>query len=210
MDPDFGIKTWYLKPTFYAKILWVAMSAAAAIYVIVLMSMDFQEYYKVVIGSGSGTLALFIFFFILISVAGNLLYYYKVLPKFGKYVLYVSSATTAITLLFAIIYAAVFGNNENLKKTENEITNFNFNAKTENERRLKKWFQDKYGAGQEATTNYVKNRTTRAGSALIGLLLTWFLLQCALLFIFLQERDYEGLGGNTDPIITQEDNKNSN
>ena len=201
MDPDFGITTWYLKPTFYAKIVWAVLSVAAIIYEIVLISMDLDKYYKTVVGEGSGVLAVFILIFTMISCAGNVFYYFRTFPHFGKKVLYGACGTTAITLIFGIIYAAVFGATNHEQEVINTINSYNFKHGGEP---LVDWFEQHIG-GSSDIKKYADNRCTGAGSALLGLLITWFILQCVLLFVFLQENDYVGLG-NIQPVRADDKN----
>ena len=201
MDPDFGIRTWYLKPTFFVKIIWALMSVAALIYEIVLISMDLDKYFKNVVGNGSGVLAVFVLIFTIISSACNVFYYFRTFPHFGKIVLYTGCGATAITLIFGIIYAAVYGSTNHEQDVMNTINNYNLMHGGEP---LAEWYDQHIGTA-ENLKKYVDHRCTGAGEALLGLLITWFILQGLLLFIFLQENDYVGLG-NIEPVKADSNN----
>lgn len=197
MDPDFGIRTWYLKPSFYFKLLWGILSLSIVIYNIVLCWMTFDSYFNRAVGTGPGTLAIFIFIFVIISIAGNVITMFKLIPRFHNIILYASCGTTVFTMILGIIYASVFGNNTYEDKADQKAFSYLFKYPNNPETI---WFK-KHIAGSDvgALYDYCDRRCTGAGEALLGLLITWFILQCFLLFVYLQENELAGYAA-TEPL----------
>lgn len=198
MDPDFGIRTWYLKPTFYLKIVWCLISLAVFIYTCVLLWMTNDPFFPKVVGTKQFTLSVFIFILIIISCLGNVFYHFKILKQFSTKILYGAAITTALSMILGISYAAAFGTEKYEDKTYQKIWTYYIMHPTASEVQwMKKHIE---GDDMGAFAKYTDNRCTGAGETLLGLLITWFILQCLLLFVYLQEDEYEDFG-NTAPLV---------
>ncbi|EAY23508.1 hypothetical protein TVAG_071720 [Trichomonas vaginalis G3] len=202
MDPNCGVKTWYLKPTFYFQILWAVFSFVIIIYNIVLLSKTTDGFFNRAVSSGPSTIAVFILIFVILSVVGNCLSIFRLFRKYKKLILYGSCVTSAFTMILAIIYASVYGNQSYEKDTaDKEIIRYMYkypnNPETIN---FKKHIT---GKEVDAIYNYNDARLTHAGKILLGLLITWFLQQCCLLFIFIQDDEYAEVG-NSQPLTAND------
>ena len=203
MDPDFGIRTWYLKPTFFLKIIWGLLSIAALIYLIVLLWMDMDPFFPKACGTNQFSLALFLFLFIVLSSIGNVFYIFKnfgFLQKIKRYltkILYVAAVTTGISMILAISYAGAFGTQKHEEDAHTKIMLYYFSHPTSDEA---KWLSKHLDNGSvTAFRDYADHRCTGAGEVILGMIIPWFILQCVLLFIFLKEDEYEEFG-NTTPL----------
>jgi len=200
MDPDCGVRTWYLRPTFYMRIAWLIVSLIALVYVVVLVWMTNDPFFPKAMDSWPLFLAILILISIIVSITGNVMYYFKKLPDYSTAILYSACGTTALSMIFGIIYAMVFGNTTYENKVIKQCHSWLFLKGTDPATVwLKKHLFSDAEQQENQIINYADNRCTGAGETLLSILITWFIIQCLILYIHLQDDEYKDVA-NTAPL----------
>ena len=187
-DINFGIKTWYLQPTFFVKILSALFSAILQIIIFVIAARAADKLWKNAVGKGEILCMGLLTIFLVASVLLFLFYFYKIFPDFTIYMFFASIASVCLFTLLFFISCGVFGTQSKLKSATNELNTYINGHLTE--KCVINFIKDKNIHSDDFLSvleEYTKSRTTSAMSLLMPFSFIWILLMAVLYFVVLYE-----------------------
>ncbi|KAH0793740.1 hypothetical protein GPJ56_002292 [Histomonas meleagridis] len=179
-DPDFGISSWYLKPTFFLKIVCGIISGAFLIYLIILDVMVNDVFFPVACTGTPRNIAITITIFLLLICILYPIYAFK----FGQYKVYGLigfSVFAVIILVLSISYAVSFAGSQVFDKYYEKAMTY---ASTHPKESRTDYFKEatKYELAtsdlerRKSCLTYFNNRLHDAGEIVLGLSVTCFIL----------------------------------
>lgn len=206
-------KPWYMRPTFFVKVLWCIFSVVMFILAAAFSSKVNDQFFPKLLGKLSFNLLVVIAIFMLLVIVSSALIYFNVLPNLRNYNIYGLEILTSILLSICISFIAQRGTPGYRTRAILAVENYLFDDQNANEVAFK-WFEEKYfkaGLTQKAKADiiydYVDGRTEDMGSALLGCMLVWILFDALLLYLFIAQNDcYDSFkqdGGTTsEPLYS--------
>lgn len=205
MDPNFGITNQYLRPSFLIKVVTGIFAFATLIYMFVLDKCLYEYVWRKPVSNGNMAAAT-TFFFILAIIVAVLIHFSIVekIPVIGSNILYQILAAAGFAL-FALLFALIFGIKNSSSSYKNELCNAKngkffiyWEQKHASDEKYKEW-EIKH-PGTLDRNRYFSNRTTKAGSTVLGLFITLTVLYAVVLFYFYQDDNSAGFTNINDPI----------
>ena len=186
-DINFGIKTWYLQPTFIVKILSILLSAVLLIVIFVISSKFSDKLWKSQVGKSQIIISTILFLTLILTVIFYLFYFYKIFPSYSIHCFFISLASSVLYFIFLIIFIISFGRNSRKDKLIQKVWNFIKNERNKNN--CQKWFIDKYCKNmlKQAVNEYVNERTVKCTKTLLVISIVWLMVIAVLFFITIFE-----------------------
>ncbi|OHS96476.1 hypothetical protein TRFO_37332 [Tritrichomonas foetus] len=205
-DLNFGIKTWYLQPTFIIKISSVLFSVILQIVLFVLAARASDQLWKISIGRGECVTFLFLTVFLIATVLFFLFYFYKIFPNYSIYMFFASAGAAVLYVIFLFICCIAFCTKSNLSKSSSLIIGFIQNN-PENKYVIAFLKKNNINSLSDSTLNeavkkYAELRTTKTMSLLMPFSLIWIVLIVLLDFtaLFESKDAEEGQNSTTKPL----------
>lgn len=195
-DLDFGIKTWYLKPSFYVKVVCGILSLSFIVYLIVLESKVNDIFFPTACSGVPRNLVAAIIFFLIMTAAMCVVYFKKLL----QYKLYATIAficSEILILVLCISYSASFHGSSNFDKYYRKAMDYtllNPNDKSVDYFRSKTNYDKASGEieRRELCYSYLHQRLGGACLTIIWLSLTWFItFSFVILDSYMREESYD-------------------
>ncbi|KAK8886317.1 hypothetical protein M9Y10_041779 [Tritrichomonas musculus] len=200
-DLNFGIKTWYLQPTFFVKIGSALISFILMIILFVVISRSSDSIYKAAIGRSECICFMLLAILLLLTVICFLFYFYKIYPDYSIYLFFASAGSSIFYVLIFFICIIAFCTKGKCKKytqilvlycqnnyAEKVVTNF-----------LSKYKTDITSPDfNSIVEKYVKGRTTQTSNLLMPVSLIWIILIIFLFFTVLFESKDSEDGRNSN------------
>ena len=197
-DINFGIKKWYLMPTFYIKI-GAALFSLILLIVLFVLSANFSDsLWKEIAGKSQLIFSALLVVCLIVSVLGFLFYFYKIFPDYSIHCFFLSLATTVIYLILVFFFAIFFGSKSRQDMLSSKINDFI--VQNENDKKSI-WFKNKYKVTEknlkECIQKYVSERTSQASKLIIIFSMIWLIFVAFLFFVTLFENGDDSTGENT-------------
>ena len=188
-DLDFGVKTWYLKPSFIARVINAILSIIITIYLFNCCVLLSDHIYKEAISKFPLALCSILAISIIISTVSFIVMIFRLAAEFQFYISITSvcSALLFIALELAFIFActtssalnsAEFSMLKYLKENENKSEVADFLTKLNSNLTIGK-------AIDKPLKVYLMERTTDIGSALFAMSFIWTLVSLYIYYYFL-------------------------
>lgn len=189
-DINFGVKTWYLKPTFLIKIGTALMSLSLVLYILIITNRFADVLWKQVIGRSHIIQCMFMTFTVIGVAVAFLFYFYKIFGENSLLCFFVSISLGVIYVIEFIVFCGMFAShskwNEYTDQVINHVSNTTDAAST--------WFLEKYNAKTSDSSalskivqDYCYSRTVGVKTALLLMSMIWVILYVLLLFVVLFE-----------------------
>lgn len=204
MDPNCGITNQYLRPSFLIKVITGVFAFATLIYMFVLDKCLYEYVWRKPIHNGN-IAATTTAFFILTIIVAFLIHFgvFDKIPLIGDnrlYQIFVAAGFALFTLLFALIFGIRNCSSSYKDKLCNEKYG-TFYIYWETDHKDDEQYKDWERTHQNVDADkYFSNRTTKAGSNVLGLFITLACLYGALLFYYHQDDNSAGFTNINDPI----------
>lgn len=203
VDPNCGIQTWFLRPSFIFKIFWGLFAAVTLVRMILIDIRLYKHVWRKAVQNGNMACVV-TFFFILAIIVTILIHFNSVIEKIpfiGTNVLHQVIAEGVIGG-FTLIFALVFGCKCVRGKYYNEITDQNtgkfwvYWKDHSTDEKYIEWLKKYQNSSQKI--KYFKDRTYIPGLNALGLFITLAILDSVVLFYFCHERKTGGFRPVTD------------
>ena len=189
-DLNFGVRTWYLKPTVIVKLLTALMTFVLLVYLFVMAGRFSDVLWKAVIGKSHLFLILFMVIAMITVGLSFLFSFYKIFPDHTSICLFVSIGAGAVYVLEYVILCIGYISEGRCDAYTRTIAE-HIKGSTADEATL--WFLAKYKLTQdselipEKVKEYVEARTVGAKGLLSAFSMIWIVLYVMLIFVFLFE-----------------------
>lgn len=203
-DINFGVKTWYLKPTFIVKIGTALMSLGLVLYILIITNRFADILWKQVIGRSHILQCMFMTFTVIGVAITFLFYFYKIFGDNSLLCFFGSVALGVIYVIEFIVFCGMFASHAKWKDYTTQIADHVSNVTDA----ATKWFLDKYRVKKDDSTallklveDYCYSRTVGIKSVLLFMSMIWVIFYVLLLFVVLFEAKPEPAQKNLRPGV---------
>jgi small-conductance mechanosensitive channel len=182
-DLNFGVTTWYLKPTLLARLGSALMSIILFFYLLIVASKYTDVIWKTVVGRSHAIICGFLTLSVLLVVVTFLFSYFKIFPGRVLACFYASVCLTAFYLLVVLIFAVGFVSTSKSRSYTERIVDF---LKKDPRSGPAVWFVREFNVdlnNPESVQTYVNARTLAVKSALSGMSMFWLAFVAIVYFI---------------------------
>ena len=204
MDLDFGVKTWYLRPTFLIRVLYIIVSVGITIHLFVACSLLSDDIFEKSVTKLSLVLASFLAISMIISLIFFILFIFKIVPEYQYISLLVTLISSVVYMILCIIFTFTCCSDSKCNTAQEKLSDFlNKNTQSNGVKEFisKNNITMPCTQKDEAIIAFCKARTTGLSKGTLGSSIAWLIVAIIVYYSLLYT-------GQVSKLIAQNDKEN--
>lgn len=201
MDLDFGVKTWYLRPTFLIRVIYIVISVGIIISLYRTCDLLSDEVFKESVAKTPLVIATFLAIAMITSLLSFILFVFKIVPEYQFVTLLVTLISSVIYIVLLLIFVFMCCSESKCLLAQEKVSeylNMNEESKEIQEFVKKNEIVLPATSSNEKIIEYCRERTTNLSKVIFGTSIFWLIITVLVYYSLLYT-------GQASKLVEQDD-----